>query len=280
MKNEAAARQLVTLALLLVASLALPTVSQALPKACFANRLPYFAMLGQTNMSGDDAIDALSSSCNEIGRDEMMEAKSRAASFIDSGANSFGLAISGGIATRYSRMNSTPLQRKYMKEIEKIRKVENPIERARLAYLLASRHSGVYDEEGLGLETYKSGTIVFAETPENLLNNFEKNGSIGVCREFAALLNWTLGRVTRSPKTGKVEFETQVIGGSLPAGRHVWVRARFAKFGRTAIDFDSTYHEGKFVPLAPRRSGLSESRRQRAYKECNEIIDCIQKEIP
>lgn len=268
-------------AVLFLSSMTLSSIGEAKSiRACFAKRLPYFSILGQVETSVDDAYEALSTSCNEIGRDGMMEAKTAVVAAIESGANVFGHGVAGGFASRYSRMDSTPLQRKYMAEIKKIRRIENTMERVRQAYMLASRHSGKYDDSTLGMATLKSGGVVFGETPENLLNNFEKRGTVGVCREFASLLNWTLEQITRSPQTGKIEFKTQTVGGKLPGGRHEWVRVRFAQFGWAPVDFDTTYNQGQFIPLAPRREGLDISIRQRAYRECTEIIDCIEQENP
>lgn len=251
--------------------------------SCYAGRLPIFAVQAKTSAPLEERKYALMNACGDLSKPQMLQARTHVGNAVDVAATAFGGGLAGHWASKFSTLNGSLLQRNYRAEIARIRKTANPIERVREAYILAGTHSGEYDDEG-SFPTLKSGYVVMMETPENLLNNFEKRGTVGVCREFASLLQWTLEQVARPMKAGRLgarEFTASNIGGRVAGsgglsdgGQHAWVRVKFAS--GLKFDLDTTWFPKEFTPLAPRRSGLSAAYVRRAIDECQAISACLE----
>jgi hypothetical protein len=260
---------------------------------CFQDKLPFFQNFNRFEASASEKLLALDNTCRELGQIEMHQKKGPVARVLHGVLAPVSAGLFGSAAAAFSRLRSTPEGQSYMRELDQIREIENPVERVRLTYLLAVENSGEYDHSTMGMRTWISGLLIGANRPENLLANNKLRGTIGVCREFAALLQWSLMQVARHPTSksmalGAADFSSSMVAGIVPGasgwgdgGPHAWVRVNLPIIvngqlkGFNHFDLDSTWYE-KFTPLFPRRSNLSELNRNRAIKECNQLRHCIQ----
>jgi hypothetical protein len=197
-----------------------------------------------------------------------------------------GVALGQGLGA-FSKLKGNSETEAYMAELEKIKKIPNPIERIRLVYDLARKNQGSYDEDWGGIRTWLNGLLLGTYTPSNLLKSAKSFGSVGVCREMAALLAWSLLQVSRhsESKSGALNPETDFSAEFLigaPAFNHAWVRIHLPQkkdsgpISFTDFDLDTTWYKD-FAPLHPRLSGLSNSQVRDYEKQCKDTAVCIAK---
>lgn len=262
--------------------------------ACFQkNLLPFFQNFNRYQSSENYKIDALENTCRELRWSEMHDKETPKQKLVNNATNfiSFGLFLGTGVAA-FSKLKGTREGRVYIAELERIKRIPNPIERVRLTYELAGQNSGKYDYEN-GLPTWISGLILGTNLPDNLLANAKSRGTVGVCREFANLLYWSLNQVSRFQDSRTMalsenDFSSELVMGETPGangwsdgGGHAWVRVNVPniKAGKlvdfTRFDLDSTWYPETFTPLFPRHSGLTNEVRRRAINECQLIINCL-----
>lgn len=254
-------------------------------RECFEDKLPYFQNFSRYKSSVPAKIKAINTACGEIDNEMFMNRDSAGKLIINKliGVVSFGLL--GEALASFSSLKGSPEGRAYMKALATIRKIKNPVERISQTYRLAVINSGAYDHETMGTKTWYSGFIFGAYRPENLLKNSRDRGTVGVCREFATLLKWSLQQVARHPQSksaalGPFDFSASIIAGNTPVGGHAWVRVNLPviKEGRlinfTHFDIDTTWYP-QFIPLFPRRSGVSDKNLRRLREECDEIRNCL-----
>lgn len=253
--------------------------------SCFKGKLPYFKNFSRFEGSPAVKHAALERACKEIGNEMFMDK--------DSGVNRLkytfitllGFGLRGEVVASFSTLQGSPEGRAYMRALTKISSIKNPVERIAQTYRLAVINSGEYDHETRGNNTLFSGFIFGAYRPENLLKNSRDRGTIGVCREFATLLKWSLLQVARhphskSPALESTDFSAKTVSGNTPVGQHAWVRINLPihKKGRligfTHFDIDTTWYPD-FTPLFPRRSGVSDKNLRRLRRECDEISNCL-----
>lgn len=261
--------------------------SMALPvRSCLSGRgFPLFSLMEKTRATREQKITMLENVCSELGRPGLHEKESIGERIRNKMAY-VGGGLFGDAAAAFDDMNDSETQRAYMAALRKIKTIPDPMERIRRTYDLAVRHSGRYDEETLGLKTIKRGYLFGAHTPGNLVGSAKETGSIGVCREYAALLSWSLTQVARHTGSkrwdlGPTDFGVSSVPGQVPGGGHVWVRVRLPEHDRrgrlvgfVTFDLDTTWY-GDFTPLFPRRTGMSETTRRRALDQCLEAIRCL-----
>lgn len=258
-----------------------------------ADYLPFFQNFTQYEQSNFARLESLNNTCREIEWPEMNEGRNFGARLVDGllPGLAFGI-LYGRAAASFSTLENTELGRNYMAELKKIRKNPNALARIKAVYELAARHSGTYDYESNGMRNLKSGAVVGAYRPENLLASAKRNGTIGVCREFAGLLEWSLMQVGRyegskNAALDTTDFSVDMMAGTVPGangwkdgGGHAWVRVNIPVQKNGGIDFthvelDTTWYGDNFTPLFPRRSGVTEKTRKRAAKECRAIQRCL-----
>ena len=182
------------------------------------------------------------------------------------GAVKTSLALIGLGLARTDTLDGSPQQRHYMQALLQIAKLTNPIERIRQVYELAAQVSGHYDSETFGRENFLKGFGIFALTPSRLIDSANENGSAGVCREFSALLRWSLAKVA-------FDYQTEVIAGKDDRGLgHVWVRVHLPAH---SIDLDTVFYQNTFTPLFPRHQGYSGESLVPLKAECRRIQKCL-----
>lgn len=269
------------------------TATAGTDATCYADKLPFFKNFARYSSSLTRKVQAIETACGELNSAEMQEGQGTLELLKNrfTGVASFGLV--GGAAAAFSSLQKTKEGRQYMATLNSIKNIANPMERIRQTYELAAKHSGHYDHETNGMDTWNSGAIVGAHRPENLLANNRERGTVGVCREFAALLQWSLMQVSRHPTSkssalDEKDFSSTLVGGTVPGsngwkdgGGHAWVRINLPVFknGRlldfTHFDLDTTWYPKKFAPLFPRRSGVSQANRRKLIQQCGEVVDCL-----
>jgi hypothetical protein len=257
------------------------------------NDLSFFQQFTKYSSSREEKINALESTCDELAREELhtpMSTYDITLEKIMSGPVS--LFLGTGIAA-FSALQNTTEGQKYMTELSKIKVIKNPIERVRLTYQLAAKNSGHYDTISHGTKTWSSGYFLGGWTPENLLENYKRRGSVGVCREFARLLAWSLLQVARH-KDSKcmglcdTDFSYDIKGGQLTnnegvTGSHAWIRINLPVFENGKLkdwhhfDLDTTWYPQTYTPLFPRRLGTSKKTRLKALRQCEQIRTCLVK---
>lgn len=276
----------------LIAWLVLITMVEAQANNCLQGKLPFFQNYNRYQGGAIRKSHALQNACREINKTGFHDANTLGERLGYSVVSTVSFGLLGAAAASFSTLQGSEAGRQYMAILNNIRNIPNPIERIKRVYELAVLHSGEYDESGNGMPTWISGFFVGANRPENLLANSRRRGTVGVCREFASLLKWSLQQVSRHPTStngalAPTDFSSTMIAGSLPGAegwdtpvQHAWVRinvpvhenGRLVDF--THFDLDTTWYP-QFTPLFPRRSGLSVANQNRAKRECREIIECM-----
>lgn len=253
---------------------------------CFNNaKGPFFDIFARMKVSPGEMAIRMNEACTELKDKEMVSSKSLTEHAF-SAAGFIGGAMFGNAANSFSRLDETELQKSYQKELERIKQIEDPMERIKQVYDLAVRTQGKYDYETKGMDTAKSGMYVMTNLPGNLINNAEKRGTAGVCREFASLLQWSLMQVARHPSSkssalGPKDFSSEMVGGMTPIGAHAWVRIHLPKHssegqlqGFQDFDVDSTWYS-EFSPVYERRSGLSVKEQMAMVESCERVQKCL-----
>jgi hypothetical protein len=188
-------------------------------------------------------------------------------------------------------MDGSPEQRRFKAELDRIKTIPNSMERIQRTYELVARTQGRYDEESYGLRNALAGRIYRGESPGNLLDSAKRDGTVGVCREMAALLQWSLQQVSRwsgsrSMALGPNDFSSGEILSNAPTpdgwGGHAWVRVNLPVHDATGalvnfrhFDLDTTWYPERFSPLFPRRAGASAQNISTARRQCTEIKRCL-----
>jgi hypothetical protein len=257
----------------------------ASPATCYQEKLPFFKNYTRFQARASTKLKALERACAEINNDMFMERDSAGKLIVHKFISIVSFGLLGEAAASFSSLQNSPEGRAYMKALSKIRRLKNPIERISQTYRLAAINSGEYDHATMGKKTWYTGFVFGAYRPENLLKNSRDRGTVGVCREFATLLKWSLQQVARHPDStsmalGPSDFSAEIVGGSTPVGGHAWVRVNIPviRNGRlvdfTHFDIDTTWYP-EFTPLFPRRSGVSDQNLRRLRRECEEITNCL-----
>lgn len=269
----------------LLLSFMIMSSSFASVNTCVQDKLPYFKNFARYKGSIKEKIAALGRACGEMDNDMFMDRDSHLGLIKNKIVNIVAFGMLGEAAASFSSLKGSKEGRAYMKALASIRQIENPVERINQTYHLAAINSGDYDHGTMGKKTWYSGFIFGAYRPENLLQNSQDRGTVGVCREFATLLRWSLLQVSRHPKSnssalGPMDFSAEIVSGATPVGGHAWVRVNLPviKNGRlinfTRFDIDTTWYP-QFTPLFPRRSGVSDKNLRRLRQECDEVASCL-----
>lgn len=256
---------------------------------CFKNTLPYFQNFSKITASAKDKSQMMIDGCNELTQANMYQQQSFWSSAMYEFANKFGFGLIGHAFSAFDMMKGSARQKVFMAQLEKIKQIQNPMDRIRLVYELVVQAQGTYDSKYYGSRAWLSGGLIFAETPSNLLNNADEYGSVGICREMATLLQWSLLQVSRAADSkdaalGPHDFSSNFIIKTLPAFEHAWVRVHLPQFdergrllGFNTFDLDTNLFPN-FSPLFPRLSGLSEEHREEAVGQCHQILSCLKAE--
>lgn len=261
---------------------------------CFHNNyLPFFRNFRNYDDSVTNKLNALAIACNEIDWPKMNESSMIHYKAFTAYYKAVGVPVMGTAPAAFSQLKSTSEEKRYMAELNRIKSIDSPIERIRQTYELAARNSGNYDYDSNGMKSWASGLLFGTNRPENLLKNKTLNGTVGVCREFASLLQWSLMQVSRHSDSknmalNKNDFSSEIILDAVPTskdsdeiGGHAWVRINLPIFKNdqivdfTHFDIDTTWYPGAFSPLFPRRSGVTSNTQERAKGECKEISKCL-----
>ncbi len=253
---------------------------------CFNNAEdPFFDIFARMKVDPGEMARSMGKACKELKEKEMVAGDS-VSDYAFAAANFIGNFLFGGAASAFSLLDETELQRSFQKELDQIKQIEDPMERIKKVYDLVVRTQGKYDTETMGFDTVKSGKLVLTNTPGNLINNAEKRGTAGVCREFASLLQWSLLQVARHPSSktsalGPNDFSSEMTGGITTVGPHAWVRVHLPKYnsqgqlqGFQDFDVDTTWYE-EFSPVYQRRSGLSVKEQMAMVESCETVQRCL-----
>jgi hypothetical protein len=228
--------------------------------------------------------------CKELESEEMYEREGFLYKIALGITNFIGVGGLWGLgASAFSKLEGSPWQIEYKKQILEIKKIPDRIERIRQVYLLVSRTQGFYDYETAGLRTdFKEGWMVGALRPENLIDSAHKYGTAGICRQFAALMYWSLLQVARAEGSvggalGEGDFSMSFVSGEVPwDGKiigHAWIRVHLPIRQNGILEFqdfdlDTTIFPGTFVMLIPRRSGLPTQERLDLISQCRQLQKC------
>lgn len=252
---------------------------------CFRDTLPIFQKIAQFDANTDSRRSAMANACRELKVTLLYEAKSMGERLIADPVVGTVNVVAGSAPAAFARLGGTPRQEAFKKELEQIRQDPNPMSRIKKVYELVARNQGHYDSENIGALKF--------QTPGNLLNRVDNMGTAGVCRDFAALLQWSLMQVYRHPSStgpalGPTDFSSEVVTGAIPGRRgwedtqhHAWIRINLPQFdgqlldGFHHFDLDTTWYSEQFSPLMPRRSALSEENRTKALGQCEQIQACL-----
>jgi hypothetical protein len=165
-----------------------------------------------------------------------------------------------------------PEMRRYLAELEDIRRVGSRSVRLARAYNLAIS----------ALPHWEESATWFVGAPSALMKK-KKNGDGAKCRDFSWFLMWTLQQVARPESArsnlgalGADDFVVTTVG----VHDHDWVRVLLPEPGVSSddwprIDLDPTFYP-VFTPLYPRRSGLPEHERTRLLKACTAAQNATQ----
>lgn len=256
---------------------------------CFKETLPYFQNFSKIKASAAVKSEMLTTSCNELHDSEMTRGKSFSEAAYHKIGNFMAFGLAGHGASAFSKLNGSAKQKEFLTQLNVIKKNPDPMDRIRQVYQLVVETQGKYDYDSEGHKNMSSGFFIFTEAPGNIINNAEKRGTGGVCRDFASLLQWSLLQVSRyegskSSALGESDFSSDFISGTVPEGGHAWVRVNMPQFNKGRItgfntfDLDTTWYQ-TFSPLFPRNSGLSQANREKAINQCHQISQCLSKKI-
>ncbi|MFS4459768.1 hypothetical protein [Bdellovibrio sp. HCB2-146] len=256
--------------------------------SCFEGRDAFFTPYAYLNSNPRELQSGLKKTCYELTQPDLYKKQGVIMKAFMTASNFLGFGVMFGHgAAAFSDMDGTPEQIAYMSALNEIRQIDNPMERIRKVYYLAASHQGYYDEKTLGFRTWKNGKVLFAETPENLLNSKKKYGTAGVCREFASLLQWSLLQVARHPSShqgglSEKDFSSEVVTGAPGGTGHAWLRVHLPVHNANGMilgfhnfDLDTTWHPETFAVLSPRESGISTEQRWNLINQCQQIQQCI-----
>ena len=162
------------------------------------------------------------------------------------------------------------------------------MERIRQVYDLASSASGQVQSDTATVKM--SGLWFGTQTPGNAIRHANVHSSVGSDEEFAALLQYSLNAVAlrpgpRGPSLKQGEFTSTIAHGQLPGSYgwddghpHTWVRVNMPNFDQkgaigefTHFDLDTAWYGGRFLPLFPRLSGISDSTREQLLQQCEQV---------
>jgi hypothetical protein len=256
---------------------------------CFENKNSFFDPIAKVTMTPGERASSMDKFAKELLNDGLNEGEGAGVfeSIFNYGMNfsSFGLMFGQG-ASAFSRLDQTELQKSFQKELDRIKQIKNPMDRVKQVYDLAVRTQGFGDYETMGNRTAAKGKIILTLTPGNLINSAEENGTAGVCREFASLLQWSLLQVARHPDStgmalGPNDFSSEFIAGRVPGGGHAWVRVHQPKHSKEGqiqgfndFDLDTTWYS-EFSPLYPRGTGVTSAERRVLRNEYYKIRECL-----
>lgn len=261
--------------------------------SCFSYTKSSFISLysSLSNLSLVDKVQALNKTCDELNDAKNFKKNNIIELIINKGSDVIGGGLfSGQAASAFSNLNNNDIQKKYKAQLEAIKEIPDRLERIRRVYMLASFYQGKYDDDTMGSKADRNGFFIGASRPENLIDSAQKDGSAGVCRHFASLLNWSLLQVSRWKHSNKMEltendFSSTTTSGEYGSGSHAWVRVNLPVKQKNGVldfqhfDLDTTWYPGVFVPLFPRLSGLSETKRKELASECALVYTCLVKQL-
>lgn len=245
---------------------------------CFNGTLPYFQNVRRASGTAAQRVLMLNRGCAELRRGDLTDAPGIGSSILGAVGQTLSAPLSGQAWAAFSTLNGNENQRRYQRQLDEIKRIPNPMERIKRVYELVARTQGSYN--------YGSNALRLG-TPGNLIDTAAREGSAGVCRDFAALLQWSLMQVARySGSTrmdlGPTDFSSEMKTGSTPAGGHAWVRVNLPNhdaqgriIGFNRFDLDTTWYPEQFSVLFPRNSSLSEANRTRLVRECSSVVNCL-----
>jgi hypothetical protein len=269
---------------------------QSAPANCFskAENLSLQA-ISKSPMALSSKIEVVTNQCHELQPSGEYATIYKSPSMVDSIRKSEPVRFIHGIifgkwSGAFSSLKGSPAQNEFMAKMNDIRQIQNPMERIRLVYDLVRATQGAYDNESNGFRTILRGGVVLANRPGNLIDAANENGTIGVCRENAALLSWALLQVSRHPSSKGMalnpdtDFSAEQVNGVIEGmGHHAWVRVNLPKRDPNgqvkfqSFDLDTTFYR-EFTPLEPRLSGLEPQIRQRYFDQCQTTMVCLLKQ--
>ncbi len=261
------------------------------PGNCFAGKLPFFQNFARTQGDSFDRSSQLQNACNELVNDNWNVAQTageRAGGVL----GSVGGALFGQATGAFENLDANPAQRAFKAELERIKRIPNSMERIQKVYELVAKTQGFYDQDGNGLPTLTSGKFFWGTNAGNLIDNAKRRGTVGVCREMASLLNWSLLQVARwsgskSAALGPNDFSSSIVMSTAAMsngtwGAHAWVRINMPVHSSSGaltdfrhFDLDTTWYPERFSPLFPRRAGASSQNIATLKKQCAELTICL-----
>lgn len=248
-------------------------------RSCLGSPLPaYLVVLKNSGLEGKDAAQALRNACIDL-KDPDFTGQAPLPGRLLNPIGDLGSITQSEIPTLVADMlgDSTTVQ-EYKERLRAIGAVRNRYERLRRVYDLAVSRQGRYDDA--------DSVVIF--TPNTILKRAKAGLAGGVCRDFSALLTWSLMQVNRSPELSP---EIRSWGGldedsffarqvsDVPA-RHAYVEVALpVGKGESQIfhhiTLDTTYFK-IFSPLFRRRSEITPAYRAQLLTECQTALTCLE----
>jgi hypothetical protein len=192
----------------------------------------------------------------------------------------------------------TEFQKTFVRRLEQVKKINNPLQKMAATYILADDFNGSYNPKILRLLGNTSAISISPEalsqigsekigyltstdipTPLAVVARAGRTGSGGVCSDFAALLAWSLNSVGNTSIAGGFPEQAGGFRAVIAQGmNHAWVRVYYRTPDNKTVmfDFDPTFYEEQAVPLLSRsRTMTSAQERKNFNAQCTQIKACI-----
>lgn len=193
------------------------------------------------------------------------------------------------VTTVWRKMGKEGVEKEYSAKLDEIAKIRDPDERIARTYQLAQKYQGRYnsaeaDEISAGnfvaarkKAMPRTGLAGVLSTPSDVLKNARETGIGGVCRDFSALLAWSLNRVSRSPGGhARQEFLAEMT--TVPGHLVVTVK-RFENpnSGLAKVYSLDPTNNPEFTPIPYPDFKISEAKAEKNYDACISIRQCLAK---
>lgn len=226
--------------------------------------------LSQKNIPLDRKVGQISGACDTLNVKEQKtfaEARKQAQAETDKELVADAHAAMGANA-RSQTIGDSPVEKDYAARVAKLKAIEDPVERMRLGYNLATAFQGKY------MNDEQRSKVPTLETAGATLRHADATGFGGVCRDFSSLLTYTFQQLGTS-STGQKDFAAEV----LYTPNHAVVKVRMEnagdRFGGGTFALDPTNFK-EFTPLPEPDLFGSNASLEAQRDACVSVAQCLQ----